>query len=49
MKAYRDMTDEELDAAIEERYGKDWRMEDLDPQSDLAAEYWRRVTSGSME
>ena len=43
---YEQMTDEEFFALIEELYGKDWKPEDLDPESPLCEEYIRRVTQG---
>ena len=43
---YEKLTDEELLALIEEQYGKDWKPEELDPESELCEEYIKRVTQG---
>lgn len=43
---YEEMTEEELIAEIEKEYGKDWTPQDLNPESELAAEYARRVAEG---
>jgi hypothetical protein len=40
------MTDEELFAEIEKKYGKDWKPQDLDPESELTKEYAERISTG---
>lgn len=43
---YEKMTEEELIAEIEKQYGKDWTPQELDPESELAQEYAKRVSEG---
>ena len=43
---YEKMTDEEFFAEIEKLYGKEWKPDDLDPESEIGKEYIRRVTEG---
>ena len=46
MKDYSSMTDEELWEEIEKLYGKNWTPKDLDPDSEIAEEYVKRVSTG---
>lgn len=43
---YEKMTEEELIEEIEKQYGKNWKPQDLDPESELTQEYAKRVTEG---
>lgn len=43
---YENMTEEELVAEIEKQYGKDWKPDDLDPNSELTEVYAKRVSEG---
>ena len=43
---YEELTDDELFAEIERQYGKDWKPQDLDPESELCNEYAKRVVQG---
>lgn len=46
LPGYAGMTDEELDRVIEEKYGKDWSMDDISEDEELYREYWKRITIG---
>lgn len=46
MKSYAEMTEEELEAAIVEKYGDNWKLEDLDPDSELFLAYWEMISTG---
>ncbi len=43
---YENMTDEEFFAEIEKQYGKDWTPQQFDPESEIAEEYAKRVSTG---
>ena len=45
MKDIKEMTDEELDKAIEEKYGEDWTPEKLDEGDSLVKEWIHRLTT----
>ncbi len=49
MKAEQDvksMTDEELDAALEKKYGKDWAPSEVDKDDELFKEFIERISCG---
>lgn len=41
------MTDEELDKAIEKKYGEDWSASDIDDNDELIVEFFHRAQMGS--
>lgn len=47
MNKYASMTDEELFALIEERYGENWQPVDLEADKELYAEYIARIETGT--
>ena len=46
MKDYSAMTEEELREEIAKQYGEDWNVYQLDPDSELAKEFEKRITTG---
>lgn len=45
-KSPKDMSMEELGAALTEKYGQDWHFKDLDPKDPLAIEFADRIGRG---
>ena len=47
MSKYASMSDDELFALIEERYGEGWQPSDLEADKELYAEYIARIATGT--
>lgn len=41
------LTDDELEKMIEEKYGEDWNLVDVDETDDLIIEFSRRIEIGA--
>lgn len=46
MANYSTMSDEQLDKALEEKYGYDWDMNDLNPEEEPDREFLARLETG---
>lgn len=44
MDAFKQLSEDELDAMMRYKYGKEWNIEDLDDDDELVKEFFRRLS-----
>ena len=43
---YEDKSQVEIERMLDEKYGDDWELSDLDPNDELVKEMWKRIENG---